>query len=56
MRSILENPYWIEWPKPSKNGLDDEIAARLWVDVWVKELAISSSPSFTRNPNVDRTV
>lgn len=32
-KSILDNPYWRDWPKPSDR--DDELNARLFVDGYV---------------------
>jgi hypothetical protein len=37
--SILDNPYWREWPKPS--GKDDELKARLFVDGYVAAIQVT---------------
>lgn len=31
-KSIFDNPYWLEYPNPSKRGLDDERNGRMFVD------------------------
>lgn len=35
-KTILDNPYWREWPKPSDR--DDELKGRLFVDGYVARL------------------
>lgn len=39
--SILANPYWQGWPKPSNT--DDELKARLFVDGYVDGLTRRSN-------------
>lgn len=36
--SLESNPYWVEYPRPSKIGDIDEIAARWFVDGYVSKL------------------
>ena len=41
-KSILDNPYWREWPKPSDKN--DELKARLFVDGYVAALREGGAP------------
>lgn len=36
--TIFDNPFWIEYPKPSKKGPEDERQARAFVDGHVEKL------------------
>jgi hypothetical protein len=44
-KSIFDNPYWVNWPKPSKLGEADEIAARKWVDGWFSKVRADDNSS-----------
>lgn len=37
-KSIFENPYWKEWPKPAAGGQQEEENARRFVDGYYSKL------------------
>lgn len=36
--TICDNPFWIEYPKPSKKSFEDELNARAFVDGYVQKI------------------
>lgn len=41
-KTICDNPYWIEFQKPSKRGHEDELNARKFVDGYVSKIGANN--------------